>query len=75
MRAVNRNYDYFVNDPEGKKIYMTDWICDAEQTVTDINADSGSIFFSYPSGSSILCLENGKLYVLNEAQDEYVEVG
>ena len=74
MKVVNRSDNFFSIDSEGTKRYMTDWICDSADDITTANT-SGSDYLKFPSGSSILCLANSKLYVLNEAQTEYVEVG
>ncbi len=75
MKAVNVKYDIYEVIGEGQKLFQTDFLADSEQEVTDVNADVGGAYFQYPVGSSILCLENGKVYVLNETQTEFAEVG
>ncbi len=70
MTAVYRDYNFYTIDGDGIKLYLTDWVLDDSANLPG----EGSDYFDYPTGSSILCLDTGKLYILNEARDTFVEV-
>ena len=75
MDAVFINYDISKYDEDtDNTYYLTDFICDDTDDVTAANAE-GSDYLNYPSGSSILCLEDKKVYVLKADNSAYVEVG
>lgn len=60
-------------DPPKKIRYdRTDFIADTEADISAMNS-SNSEYLNYPAGSSVLCLGNGKWYLLNAECNEYLE--
>lgn len=60
-------------DPPKKIRYdRTDFIADTESDISAMNS-SNSEYLNYPAGSSVLCLGNGKWYLLNAECNEYLE--
>lgn len=58
--------------PEKIRYDRTDFIADTEADITAMNS-SNSKYLNYPAGSSVLCLGNGKWYLLNAECNEYLE--
>ena len=54
--------------------YQTSFVADETSDITAMNAD-GSTYLNYPAGSAALCLGDGKVYILNAEETEYIALG
>ena len=70
MKVYSQDFDTYEVGEDNVKRYVTDFICDDADEIPT----SDSEMFKYPAGSTIYCTANGKVYVLNAAQNEFVEV-
>lgn len=68
------NYNKLIKDKVNGNTYpLSDFIADSASDLAIMNA-TGSDYLNYPSGSSVLITGTKKVYVLNAAKTEYVEV-
>ena len=54
--------------------YQTSFVADETSDITAMNAD-GSTYLNYPAGSAAICLGDGKVYILNAEETEYIALG
>lgn len=54
--------------------YQTSFVADEASDITAMNAE-GSAYLNYPAGSAALCLGDGKVYILNAEENEYIALG
>lgn len=70
-------YDYSIKKTryvEGTPYNLTSFVADETSDITAMNAE-GSAYLNYPAGSAALCLGDGKVYILNAEETEYVALG
>lgn len=54
--------------------YISSFVADSAEDIEAMN-EEGSEYLHYPAGTSVICLGDGKIYILNADETEYIALG